>query len=175
MTDLMHKPGMWTVPSDPRCTAPRHRSRNAYRKRGCRCPEAAMAAEAFRNQQIAYKQARRRSERVARKVGNGWDPRQPYEGPRRQVSRINLMLLCSGFIDAPTQYERMAATLRLSRRGNAAGTGLMSAQEIAERIGCSAREVCRYRRRPDELRRQRTARRLADARWRAWRKHGNGW
>lgn len=174
----MRRADLRTVPSDPACPAVRHRTRNAHRNHGCRCREAVIAAEAFRDYQIAYKRARRRGDnakRAARRFGTGWDPRLPYEGPRRRVSRINLMLLCSGFVDSPTMYERMAATLRLSVRGNPAGTGLMSAREIAARIGCSARDVQRYRGMPARLREQRTARRLADARWRAWRKHRNGW
>lgn len=177
MTDVLET-GLWTVPSDPDCPARRHRTRNAYRRHGCRCGEAVRAYQAFLDYQAAYRRARRRGKnatQVARRIGQGWDPRARHDGPRREVSRINLLLLCSGFVDSPTVYERTAAVIRLSRTGNRAGTGLMSALEIAERIGCSEREVVRCRRKREALRGQRTARRLADARWRAWRKHGNGW
>lgn len=104
------------------------------------------------------------------------DPRGKWRGPDERVNRINLMLLCSGFIDSPTSRELAVAALRLSRTGNQAGTGLLTVTDIAQRIGVNPNTLRHYFDQTlPRLRAQRTERRHADAVWRAWHKHGQRW
>lgn len=105
-----------------------------------------------------------------------WWAEQPWvrwRGPDKRVSRINLMFLMSGFIDSPTTRERQVAVWRLWGTPNQYGTGIITPAEIAERVGLKRNTVYQYMTRTRQaLREQRTARRLADAKWRAWHKHG---
>ena len=183
MTDVIERPQrQWSggEATDPDCPARRHGTNSAWRRHGCRCPQAVAAHDrrlARQRESLAARRPRIRAQDLARRRRQCHDSRGYWRGPHTRVDRVNLMLLCSGFIDpATTARERMVAALRLSRTGNRAGTGLLEVAEIAERIGCGEKTVRFYlRRMPARLRDSRTKRRLADARWRAWRKHGNGW
>ena len=182
MTDLRERPQrQWAEreATDPACPARRHGTNSAWRRHGCRCPEAVAAHAAWLPTRRAYehtepRRARQRVAETARRRAGGMDPRSHWRGPESRVDRINLTLLCSGFVDpATTPRERMVAAHRLARTGNRAGTGLLEIPEIAERIGCDTGTVRFYLKgMPERLRAKRTKRRLADVKWRAWHKHG---
>lgn len=158
-------------PSDPRpgCPVLHHDTRYAHKVYGCRC-DAAVAARDDANART----------RQLRATGGGTPVHQgapPRRNPRRKsvpifadpdmrVSRFNLLLLTSGFIDNPTRGEMMVATLRLSRRG-------LTNTEIAARLGTYGADITRSTRLINELRALRTERRLADAQRRHLTKHAD--
>jgi hypothetical protein len=172
-----------TEPSDPACPArkPRHRTLTAYRRVGCRCPEAVQAhhhwyvrlygrppgrmSEARRGhiERLAAYHARPMAQRVA----GGEDPRTRWRGPHTRVDRLTVDLLTAGFRFAgipPTRREFQVAVWRLIAAG-------VQVPDIATIMGLTPGQVesCRNARRV--LRDGRTGRRLADAAWRAWHKH----
>lgn len=154
---------------DPDCPGTRHAaSDRAYRRHGCRCPAAVDAHREYLAREHARRARRRRGGTQAGQVRAArWEldeaarQRARWRGAKTRVSRVNLLLLLlSGFRDAPTQREMMLAVARLDALG-------LDAPEVAERLGTGGRQVLYYRGLFAEYRAGRTARRLADARWRA--------
>jgi hypothetical protein len=149
-----HKPAQ--VDADGNCIAVRHDSFAAYAMAGCRCP----AAVARRDEVRAAEKARR----VARRL-KAAKPAGRFRGPHTRVDRYNLRLLLSGFVDQPTNGERMAAVAILSQRGGR--TGLYNTTEIGQRIGVTAGGARQIQLRIEKLRELRPMRRLADVEWKA--------
>jgi len=179
MTDVLERTATTTC-SNPHCTARLHGTVRA-RRAGCRSAEAETAWRAYleRNalSQAVYrrdhaKQARRKARELARRMANGHDPRTKWRGPDCRVGRWTMVLLDLGAVAVETKRERQVATWRMTGKPNRHNTGIITQAEIAELIGVTQSMVGRYVRDRAKLREQRTARRLADAQWRAYHKHG---
>lgn len=169
-----HKPP--AIDDQGRCIAGVHGTASAYRRHGCRCPQAVAEYRTYRSKYIARGARNRRSWTYVL----SHDPRKRWRGPDSHVDRINLLLLMGGVIDNPTVTERMVAAIRLTRMPNRWGTGINTPKEVAAIIGeQSGDRITSLLERRDRLRGQRTDRRLADARWRQARReravaHGRG-
>lgn len=132
------------VDGNGNCVAGKHGSYLAWMA-GCRCPAA----------------CEKREQVMARKVWAGPQPWHGFRGPQQRVSRVNLLLLLSGFVDDPTYMERVVAANILRRRGR-------TIVEIGRRMGgYDTDAVDGYLRRYAELAGKRTERRLADVKWKA--------
>jgi hypothetical protein len=171
------------VDAQGRCIAERHGTILAYID-GCRCPE---SVQKFTARQARYRQARDRERdlrlaheafadgrRVKRLTGGRlqYDPRRPFRAGRWRVDGVMVRALAGGarVIGTPTHGDLLAAVARLE--GWRVPNGPLrsrpaTARQIAERIGSTERTVLRLREQRRRLATDRTARRLADARWRA--------
>lgn len=140
--------------ADPDCPARMHPASMHGWRLGCRCP--ATVYEYNRAQAKKHERALRKAERAMTTAANevkGW--RVQY-----RVSRNGLVLLREGFVDQPTPTERMLIAESRLALGEQVG-------EIGARIGVSGTCVAIYVSRRGRLRDTRTARRLAEARYRA--------
>jgi hypothetical protein len=147
------------VAARPGCGADKHDTLAAWRV-GCRC-ELAEVMHERRIQRSADYRAR------GKVVVN---PAAAFRGPATRVSRIAVLLLTEGFPDpAATTRERQIAIEALARRGNRAGTALLTTEEIGWRLGLDESIVRALRSQFRALRTTRTQRRLADVRSKAMR------
>lgn len=137
---------------DGTCAAEKHHSYVAWLA-GCRCPHSVRRREEV--QASVY----------ARTTGR-LQPWLKWRGTNMRVSRVNLLLLLSGFSDQPTYAERMVACLILSQRGSATA-GPLGRQEIADRLHTTVERVASYLGKIEVLAGERTRRRLADVKWKA--------
>jgi hypothetical protein len=142
--------------SRPGCGAEKHDTMAAWQA-GCRCELAEAKHEKRLAAQVAYR---------ARQAP---DPAELWRGPTTRVSRVTVLLLTTGFSDSPTTREKQLAIETLARRGNIAGTGLLTTGEIAQRLGIADNTVRALRSQFRALRTTRTQRRLADVRSKAMR------
>jgi hypothetical protein len=163
------------------CRAGLHDTVAAYQRHGCRCAEAVAAWDEDKRKRSLTKRKKRniqlaeaawRESAHARRVTGGRlsiDPRKPWRGGKMAVGRINLWMLIHGFSDSPTMGERMVAIILLRQTWTRGAwferTRRMNGDEIAARIGVSPATAHRLMGKPAELAGQRTARRLADRKW----------
>jgi hypothetical protein len=141
---------------------------------GCACVEATVAyRESIRRLEERDTEARRRARLAAIETEY-----QRWHGPHTRVSINSLLLLIArlpnarAFWDEATQRERQLAVRVLSRRESPLTGRLVGPAEMGEWLGGLGPE--RIRRALDDFTYQRvnrTARRLAEANWRAVHKH----
>jgi DNA-binding CsgD family transcriptional regulator len=142
----------------PDCPSDKHDNQAAYAA-GCRCPLAV--------QRHARRLEVQRLTRLKRKETEDPYSVQKWRGPQTRVSRVNVLLLTTGFSDSPTTRERQLAIETLYRRGNRYETGFLTAGEIAVRLGITESYVLALRADYRKLASERTARRIADVRAKA--------
>jgi hypothetical protein len=172
----------WLAENVHVCGAVRHHTNLAWLA-GCRSSAAVAAHEkAVRRKQDADRVRRSReyarqydsaSRKVLRKTGGRLyrDPRSPWRNGKMAVDRNNLWQLMHGVADSPTVGEMVAAVARrehLLVPDSPWTSRLIENIELAKLLKLNDdRQVYRLRKIRERLRGERTARRLADVKWRA--------